>query len=231
MDNGWIKIYRKLRDKGYYKKSQFIHLWIELLFLSQHKDKEFFWNGKVQKLEKGQFLTGRKALSEATGIPETTVEDILKIFEKELQIRQQKTTKFRLITILNWESYQNSDNRATTDRQQADTYKNVRIKECKKNTLSQSDEVFSFDDQMQKMKTDPDNRMLIIAYYWYYKGWTFENRKQYDSALRRELRPAKDLQGFTIKQISSAMEFCSKEYKVWTLETVNKRINDLVNAK
>ena len=50
------------------------------------------------------------------------------MLEKQHQIRQQKTTKFRLITIQNWNKYQssdnNSDNKATTKQQQPDTYNN-----------------------------------------------------------------------------------------------------------
>ncbi len=56
------------------------------------------------------------------------VERVLKYLEIEHQIEQQKTTKYRVITILNWDKYQTedskSDNKRTTDEQQADTYKN-----------------------------------------------------------------------------------------------------------
>jgi hypothetical protein len=81
-------------------------------------------NGKIILIKEGQLLTGRKQLSMGTGIPESTVEDILKLLENEHQIQQQKTTKYRLITILNWKDYQESDNKATTKQQQADTIKN-----------------------------------------------------------------------------------------------------------
>lgn len=230
MENGWIKIHRKLLKKGYYKKSQFIHLWVHLLMLATHEETEFFWNGKVEKLQKGQFVTGRKSLSEDTGIPKSTIEDILRIFEQEGQIRQQKNTKFRLLTIINWKEHQDirqpADNQPTTSRH-IQEHKKIKNKDI--NILSQSDEVFSFKEQMSKMKTDPDKRMLTIGYYWYYKGWTFDNKKQYSAALKRELRPATDLSGFKIQDISKAMDYCSKEYKVWSLETVFKRITDLMS--
>lgn len=229
MENGWIKIHKKITKKGFYKNSYYVHLWVHLLFKANWDENEFMWNGKIEKLQPGQFITGRKILVSETGIPSTTVERILDLFEKEGQIGQLKTTKYRLITILNWKKYQVADNRRTTDGQQTDTIKN--IKNIKINTLSQGDEVFIFKDQMSKMKTDPDKRMLIIAFYWYFKEWTFENRQQYSAALKRELRPAKDLLGFRINDISKAMEWCSKEYKVWTLETTFKRITDLVNGK
>ena len=85
------------------------------------------WNNQTILIREGQFLTGRKELSKETGISETTVERILKMLENEQQIMQEKTTKFRIITIINWKEYQGgqqTDNKRTTDGQQTDTNKN-----------------------------------------------------------------------------------------------------------
>jgi len=104
-------------------------LWIHLLCIASHCESEFLWNGELKTIQIGQLITGRKELSKQTGIPETTIERILKVLESGHQIRQQKTTKYRLITILNWDKYQVVDNKRTTNGQQTDTFKNVRMKE------------------------------------------------------------------------------------------------------
>ena len=136
MENGWIKIHRKIKDKGWYQNSKYVHLWVHILFRANHEEKEFLWNGSIQKTKRGQFITGRKALSRETGITETSVESILEVFEKEGQIGQQKNNKFRLITVLNYEKYQErgqqTDNKRTSSGHQTDTNKNIRIKELKK---------------------------------------------------------------------------------------------------
>jgi len=130
---GWIRLHRKLKNSSYYKKSQYVHLWIHLLLSANHQENKFMWNKDIIIIKEGQFLTGRKELSEATGIPETTIERALEFFEKNgHQIEQQKTTKFRIITIVNWKEYQGdnnkkdrkTDNRRTTDGQQTDTNNN-----------------------------------------------------------------------------------------------------------
>lgn len=130
MNNGWVKIHRAILDKGFYKRSAYVHLWLHLLLNVNHEPKEFMWNGNIVLIKEGQMITGRKELSAQTGIPESTIEDILKFLETQHQIQQQKTTKYRLITIVNWIKHQKSDsksnNRATTEQQQADTNKNVR---------------------------------------------------------------------------------------------------------
>ena len=46
-NNGWILLYRKLKDTGYYKKSQYVHLWIHLLLTANHEPKEFMWNKEI----------------------------------------------------------------------------------------------------------------------------------------------------------------------------------------
>lgn len=135
--NGWIKLHRKLMDKAYYKKPAYLLVWIHLLLTANHAPKEFMWNGKIILVKEGQLITGRKELSVQLDVPETTIERILNLLESEHQIEQTKTTKYRLITIVNWHQYQNSDstldNKRTTSGQQADTNKNDKNDKKEKN--------------------------------------------------------------------------------------------------
>lgn len=116
----YIKLYRKIKEKAWYQKSQYVHLWVHILIRAEHTEKEFRWNGSTQLTKRGQFLTGRKKLNLETGIPETTIERILNVFEKEGQIGQQKNNQSRLITVLNYNDYQTADNKRTTNGQQTD---------------------------------------------------------------------------------------------------------------
>ena len=54
MTEGWVKLYRKLQDKGYYKNSKYIHLWIHLLIKANHKGTEFMFNNKLTQVNPGQ---------------------------------------------------------------------------------------------------------------------------------------------------------------------------------
>lgn len=136
MSNGWIKLHRELLYNPIVKRPVYAWLWIVLLLKANHKEDKLMWNGGVLIVKEGQFVTGRKELSKESGIPPTTVERILDYLESEHQIEQQKTTKYRLITIVNWKDYQKadttSDNKRTTNGQQTDT--NNKSKNVKKNT-------------------------------------------------------------------------------------------------
>jgi hypothetical protein len=113
---GYVKIYRKILDYGY--SSEYIHLFLYLIINCNFKDT--FYNDI--KLKKGQLLTGRKKISINTGINESKIERLLSLMESEQQIEQQKTNKFRIITIKNYRKYQQTEQQneqqPTTDEQQ-----------------------------------------------------------------------------------------------------------------
>lgn len=149
--NGWVKIHRKLLENPIARKPNYFSLWIHLLLKANHQDKKHMWNGEVIIIKEGQLVTGRKALSSETGIPETTIERILDYLVKSSQIGQQKTTKFRLITVINWKQYQTVDNKRTTNGQQTDTNKNVKKDKNVKNTTT-SDEVAGIPEVIKVFK-------------------------------------------------------------------------------
>ena len=141
MNNGWIKIHRKLLDNPIANKPHYLSVWITLLLLASHKEYEVLVGDKKILIKRGQLLTGRKKLAEATGVQESKIERILKRLENDQQIEQQSTNKFRLITINNYDSYQideqqneqQMNNKRTTNEQQMNTYKKVKnVKKVKK---------------------------------------------------------------------------------------------------
>jgi hypothetical protein len=133
---GWVKLYRKLSEKAFYKKdSEKVHLWIHLLIKATHESREEILGGKLYFCKQGEFTTGRKQLSEQTGISESKIERILTNFEKiEQQIKQLKTSTNRLISILNWGEYQiieqQNEQRVNNDRTTTEQRVNT-LQECK----------------------------------------------------------------------------------------------------
>lgn len=228
MNGGWIKLHRKLLDNPIIKKPSWAWLWVVLLLLANHDEEDsFIWNGQLTGLKKGQLITGRKKLKEYSGIPETTIEDILNYLENQHQIRQQKTTKYRVITILKWEDYQKDDrrldNRATTERQQSDTFK--KYKNDKKEYTASSpppQEVFSLKREIEKMEENQRRDINIIAFYFQEVKPDIKNREQLNVAIRRHLRAARDLIPFTDSQLVVASNKAKKMNVEWTLETLVK---------
>jgi hypothetical protein len=119
---GWIKLYRKFSDWEWFNISEMVHLFIYLLLNANHEDGE--WRGV--KIQRGQILTGLKTLNERTKISFQTLRTCLKRLEKTKEINIQVTNKYSIITICNYESYQNGQqitnkqaNKELTSNQQA----------------------------------------------------------------------------------------------------------------
>lgn len=106
MDQGWVKIHRSVFESGFWQDSEAVHLWLHLLLKASHKKTKTIWNGRIKELNPGELITGRKKLSQETGISEKSIRRILNLFEMGQQIGQQKSSGGSCISILNWQKYQ-----------------------------------------------------------------------------------------------------------------------------
>ena len=141
-------------------------------------------DGHLIMVKEGQLITGRKQLSADTGIPETTIERILKMLENEHQIGQQKTNKYRVITILNWKEHQNRTPERTTNGQQADTYKND--KKEKKIGVADAPQVKTYESEEeipQKRDSRTKDKEAIYALFSSKEQPWFRHAQQKKAAL------------------------------------------------
>lgn len=159
MAEGWIKIHRRmLKNPVVMKDSDHLSVWLFLLLNASHVVHFSVFDGKKTKLKPGELITGRSKIALALGLSESKVERILKLFKTELMVRQRSSTKSRLISIINWENYQISEqhieqqanNNRTTSEQQPDTiqeYKELKNGNNEKKKESAFREKF-FSDQI-----------------------------------------------------------------------------------
>ena len=107
---GWIKLHRKLLDNPVVNKdAEHLAVWIYLLLNATHKDIQVNCNGEFIILKKGQLITGRKSIAKELNINESKVQRILNCFKSEHLIEQQTNPRNRLITIVKWNDYQESE--------------------------------------------------------------------------------------------------------------------------
>lgn len=143
--SGWIKLHRDLKDWRYGKNMEMLGLWSYVLLSANHKD-NFDNTGLL--IKKGSFKTGRKRLSEETGLSESKIERLLKKLEDAQQIEQQKTTKYRIITVTKWLDYQSGEqqvnNKRTTSEQQVNTNKNEKKEKNEKNNSALFSDIVSY---------------------------------------------------------------------------------------
>jgi len=133
MSQGWIITHRKLRESSFYKDSQAVHLWIHLLISANHKDAQVVRGNKIYEVKRGQLITGRKLLSSETGINESKLQRLLKVFEKCHMIEQQTNNVNRLVSIINYDQYQTSEQQVNSKRTASEQQVNTNNNDNNKN--------------------------------------------------------------------------------------------------
>lgn len=123
--NGWIQLHRELMDKAIWHHAtdgQFKVL-VTLLLSVNYEPKKWLWRGQPFEVQAGQMITSAKSLSDKAKVSEQTVRSALKLFEKLDILTRQSTNQNTLITLTNWEVYQqpnepaNKQNNTPTNRQ------------------------------------------------------------------------------------------------------------------
>jgi len=132
MKKGWIKFHRKILDNAIFQNPELFQLFSYCLLMANHSEASFLWNGKEETLEKGSFITGRKAIARDLNQKESSVYKRLKTLEKLNTISVKSNNKFSIVKVLNYSIYQEevttgeqqSNNKVTSKEQQSNTNKN-----------------------------------------------------------------------------------------------------------
>ncbi len=122
MENqGWIKLHRKLLESSFASKPTTLSLFIHLLLMANHEDNSFLFNQEEITIKKGQLLTGLLQLSKKAGLTIMQTRYALSSLKVTNTLTIKTTNKFSIITILNYEQYQDinkQNNKPVTNQQQ-----------------------------------------------------------------------------------------------------------------
>ena len=107
MCKGFMFLPRDFRNWGWYRDSKMVHMLIHLMLTAQYQDSDYMGI----KLKRGQLVTGRKKLSEETGLTEREVRTTIKRLENDQQIKVETTNKYSIVTLCNYEVWQGPKNK------------------------------------------------------------------------------------------------------------------------
>lgn len=102
---GYIMLYRKLRNWRWYKNLEVKAIFIDLI-LRANNEVGYFEGTKV---ERGQCIVGRKSLAYSNGLTERKVRTAIDKLKSTNEIAIKTTNKFSIITICNYNEYQQKD--------------------------------------------------------------------------------------------------------------------------
>lgn len=119
MAEGYIKLHRQIADWEWYKNHNVKILFFHCLLRANHKDNK--WQGITVK--KGSFITSYLKLAQEVNLTEMKVRMALNKLKLTGEITCQSTSQYTVITINNWDDYQQNNtpcNTQITDEQQTD---------------------------------------------------------------------------------------------------------------
>jgi len=114
MDRGYVKFWRKSLDSGFLQNPNLFTFWSWCLLKASHKRRKQMVGMELVELSPGDFVFGRKSASVELKMSEQTIRTCLKKLKKLENLTTKVTNKFTLISIVNWDTYQDDKKNITT---------------------------------------------------------------------------------------------------------------------
>ena len=145
LERGYFKIWRKIKDHPIMQMPNCLHLFIYLMAEAEWQEgRRKFFGGEQIILKPGQLTCGRKQIAVATRLTEKQIRVAFKNLRNLEIVATKPTNKMTLVTIVNWDTYQNQDlkeankkaNGGPTEGQRRATPVSLKHLNIKKSTLS-----------------------------------------------------------------------------------------------
>ena len=109
MQRGYIKLWRKIFDSGIHQEPMTFTMWIWILCHVTRKPLNYIARGQCIKLNPGELIIGRKKLSKELRVSEQSVRTCLHHLETWGNITIRPTNRFSIISVINWDIYQETE--------------------------------------------------------------------------------------------------------------------------
>lgn len=112
MSKGWISLNRGIRDHWIYQEDRVFskyEAWIDLLLSANHCDNKTLIDGQLETVKRGTFITSIRKLQKKWKWSDTKVVKFFELLEAEKMASRKSDTKKTVVTIANYDVYQNSD--------------------------------------------------------------------------------------------------------------------------
>lgn len=116
MERGWIKIYRCSLESPLFQNPKIWQFWCWCLLKASHQQREQMVGMQLVRLQPGEFITGRIAAAKELNMSEKTVRTCIKKLKNFEKIRVKTTNKFSILSVINWDSYQQQDSQKGQQR-------------------------------------------------------------------------------------------------------------------
>jgi len=137
MNRGYVKLWRKSLDAGWLSNQKLWSLWCWCLMKATYKEYDQIVGCQSVHLMPGDFVFGLKSASKELKLSIQSIRTLLDFLKTSGNLTVKSTNKFSIISIVNWETYQQNDfedntqiNKPLTNQQQT-TNNKQEVKEYK----------------------------------------------------------------------------------------------------
>jgi hypothetical protein len=116
MEDGWIKLYRKLIEWHHYKNGNTFRLFLHLLMTANIEDKQ--WKDGVV-IKRGQVVTSIAKLAYELGLTDNQIRTSKNTLKNTGEITIKTTNKFSIITVCKFDDYQAKEQKRPQAKPQA----------------------------------------------------------------------------------------------------------------
>lgn len=161
MNNGFIKLHRKILDWEWYDDPNCMRLFLHCLLRANFKDNN--WRGI--EIKRGSFLTSLDSLSKETKLSVSQIRTSIKKLKSTGELASSSHARHSVITIVGYESYQSldklNDNEITLKSHRVDTEiatnKNVKKeKKVKNKDIAEQAPKFNFKAELINLGVDKE---------------------------------------------------------------------------
>jgi hypothetical protein len=167
MNNGFIKIHRKITEWEWYDDTNTFRLFFHCIFKANWKDNNY--RGTLVK--RGSFLTSLKILADETGLTVRQIRTCLKRLESTHEVTSERTAQGTVIQVVKYNDYQDATHEATSKRQASDKQATTN-KERKERKEDIEQRKKNFQDLIRKYVEANPNKYSQLLYKDFYSYWS-----------------------------------------------------------
>lgn len=111
-NQGWISLHRSITDHWIYQEKRTFskyEAWLDILLDVNHQDNKIMFDGTLLEVKRGERITSIRQLTDKWGWSNSKVTRFLKALESDGMIIRKSDTKKTVITVVNYDKYQNHD--------------------------------------------------------------------------------------------------------------------------
>ena len=183
MSEGFITLHRSVQKHWIWDEPEALKFWMALLMQANWEAKTTLFNKQLITVERGQVVFGRKVWSERLKISEMKLRRYLDQLKEEGMINQQTTSRYSLITVLNYNDHQ-SINQQTTSKQPARNQPVTTSKQVNNKTIKGKQNKFTPPkiSEVQKYCAERKNEIDPESFVDFYlaKNWMVGSNKMRD---------------------------------------------------